>query len=91
MAISTYWGTFDPETDYTLTVSPDLTDLWGSSLGRSLHALHFRTGATQSFCPIPVQCRFHFPNHQAYRSLLVQVTNISSHPLSVGTLIDTTT
>ncbi|MDH5506398.1 MAG: Ig-like domain-containing protein [Anaerolineae bacterium] len=36
-------GNFEPETDYTLILRPDLPDLWGGTLGEK-YVLPFRTG-----------------------------------------------
>jgi len=79
-----YWGNFDPETSYTLTVSPDLTDLWGSRLGRT-YTLHFRTAALDPIVQFPYSTDTTFLTTQD-TGLLGQVTNVSSLPLSIGTL-----
>ncbi len=78
------WGTFEPETDYTLTVSPDLTDLWGSRLGRA-YTLHFSTGPLDPFAQFPYNPDSAFLTTQD-KGLILQVTNLSSIPLSIGTL-----
>ncbi len=78
------WGTFDPATDYTLTVSPDLTDLWGSRLGKT-YTLHFRTADFDPAVSFPYSVDTAFlTNHD--QGLLGQVTNVSSLPISVGSL-----
>jgi len=78
------YGGFDPEVNYTLTVSPELTDLWGSSLGQAFK-LHFRTG------PLNPSVQFPYTGDSTFLTtedtgVLARVTNISSIPLSVGTM-----
>ena len=51
--VLSFYGSFDPATDYTLTVSPDLTDLWGSRLGQA-YTLHFRTAPLRGFGAVPL-------------------------------------
>ncbi len=78
------WGTFEPETNYTLVVSPDLTDLWGSKLGKP-YTLHFSTAALDPAVTFTYSTDSVFlTTHDT--GLLVQVTNVSSLPISVGTL-----
>ena len=79
-----FYGNFEPDTNYTLTVSPDLTDLWGSRLGRA-YTLHFRSGPLQPSVQFPYDTGSTFLTTQD-TGLLAQVTNVSSIPLSVGTM-----
>jgi len=78
------YSSFDPEVNYTLTVSPELTDLWGSSLGQTFK-LHFRTGALNPSVQFPYTADTTFVTTKD-TGVLAQVTNISSIPLSVGTM-----
>jgi uncharacterized protein YfaS (alpha-2-macroglobulin family) len=78
------YGSFDAETNYTLTVSPELTDLWGSRLGQT-YTLHFRTGPLDPSVQFPYNPDTTFLTTQD-TGLLAQVTNVSSIPLSVGTM-----
>lgn len=78
------WGTFDPNTNYTLTLPPDLTDLWGSRLGKAF-TLHFRTGN------LDPQVQFPYGINSAFLTdkdigILANVTNVDTLPLYVGTL-----
>ena len=84
MALS-FYGSFDPETSYTLTLSPDLADLWGSRLGQTF-TLHFRTGPLDPSVQFPYNTDSSFLTTQD-SGLLAQVTNLSSIPLSIGTLV----
>ncbi len=79
-----FYGNFEPDTNYTLTVSPDLTDLWGSRLGRA-YTLHFRSGPLQPSVQFPYDTGATFLTTQD-NGLLAQVTNVSSIPLSVGSM-----
>jgi uncharacterized protein YfaS (alpha-2-macroglobulin family) len=79
-----FYGSFDPDVDYTLTVSPDLTDLWGSRLGQA-YTLHFHTE------PLPGSVRFYYDTSTAFLTtqdtgILAQVTNLSYIPLTLGSL-----
>jgi hypothetical protein len=78
------YGSFDPEVNYTLTVSPELTDLWGSSLGQTFK-LHFRTGPLNPSVQFPYTADTTFLTTKD-TGVLAQVTNISSIPLSVGAM-----
>jgi uncharacterized protein YfaS (alpha-2-macroglobulin family) len=78
------YGSFDPEVNYTLTVSPELTDLWGSSLGQAFK-LHFRTGPLNSSVQFPYNSDTTFLTTKD-TGVLAQVTNISSIPVSIGTM-----
>ncbi len=79
-----YWGSFDPDTNYTVTVSQDLTDLWGGRLGQT-YILHFRTAALEPSVQFPYNPDTTFLTTQD-AGILAQVTNVSSIPLSIGTL-----
>ena len=83
LAVS-FYGDFDPETNYTFTVSPDLADLWGSRLGKT-YTLHFRTDPLEPSVQFPYNPDTTFLTTQD-TGLLAQVTNISAIPLSVGTM-----
>ena len=83
LAVS-FYGNFDPETNYTLTVSPDLADLWGSRLGKT-YTLHFRTDPLEPSVQFPYNPDTTFLTTQD-TGLLAQVTNLSAIPISIGTL-----
>jgi hypothetical protein len=78
-----FYGTYDPATDYTLTVSPDLTDLWGSRLGHP-YILHFHTGPLDPSVQFPYNADSSFLTTRE-NGILAQVTNLSSIPLTIGT------
>jgi uncharacterized protein YfaS (alpha-2-macroglobulin family) len=78
------WGTFDPDTNYTLTVSPDLTDPWGSRLGQP-YTLHFRTSALEPSVQFTYSTDTAFLTTQD-TGMLGQVTNVTSLPISIGSL-----
>lgn len=78
------YGNFDPDTNYTLTVSPDLTDIWGSRLGQA-YILHFRTAGLDPSVQFPYSPDSSFLTTQD-TGLLAQVTNLSSIPITLGTL-----
>jgi hypothetical protein len=76
-------GTFDPDKVYA-EVSPDLADLWGSRLGQT-YTLHFRTG------PLDPSLQFPYTSDASFitdkdNGVLAQVINLSSIPISLGTL-----
>jgi uncharacterized protein YfaS (alpha-2-macroglobulin family) len=79
-----FWGSFDPDTYYTLTVSPDLTDLWGSRLGQT-YTLHFRTGPLEPSIQFPYTSDATFLTDKD-TGILAQVTNLTAIPISIGTL-----
>jgi uncharacterized protein YfaS (alpha-2-macroglobulin family) len=83
MSLSIY-GNFDPNTNYTLTVSPDLTDLWGGRLGQT-YTLHFRTASLDPSVQFPYNPDSTFLTTRD-KGILAQVTNVSALPVSVGTL-----
>ena len=78
------WATLDPATDYTLTVSPDLSDLWGSRLGKA-YTLHFRTADYDPSVSFPYSTDTAFLTTQD-KGMIAEVTNVSSLPITVGTL-----
>jgi hypothetical protein len=79
-----FYGDYSPETSYTLTVSPELTDLWGSRLGES-YTLHFRTGPLYPSIQFPYTSDAVFLTTQD-SGVIAQVTNMTSIPISVGTM-----
>ncbi|HSB67186.1 MAG TPA: Ig-like domain-containing protein, partial [Anaerolineales bacterium] len=81
--VSLYWY-FEPDTDYTLTVSPDLTDLWGSRLGQA-YTLHFRTAPLRAGVEFPYESEFVFLTTQD-KGMMAQVTNEYDIPITVGTI-----
>ena len=83
MALMLY-GTFDPATEYTLTVSPDLTDLWGSRLGQAF-TLHFRTAPLEPAIQFPYNSDASFLTTQD-DGVMAVVTNLPDVPLSIGTM-----
>ncbi len=67
-----------------LTISPDLTDLWGSRLGET-YTLNFQTSA------LDPSVQFSYNPDSTFLTtedsgLIAQVTNLSSIPLTVGTM-----
>ena len=83
MAINLY-GTLAPDTDYTLTVSPELSDRWGSRLGQSF-TLSFRTTGLDPLVTFPYSSDITFltPDDTGPLALVTNVTNL---PLSGGTV-----
>ena len=79
-----FYGTFDPDTDYTLTVSPDLADYWGSQLGQA-YTLHFRTEPLRGSVQFPYNSDTTFLTTQD-KGILALVTNLSEIPITVGTM-----
>ncbi|NJD60831.1 MAG: hypothetical protein FIA98_15670, partial [Anaerolineae bacterium] len=77
-------GQFDPDTDYSLTVSPELTDLWGSKLGQPF-TLHFRTGSLNASVQFPYIADSAFLTTED-TGILALVTNTPSIPISIGSL-----
>lgn len=78
------YGEFDPETDYSLTVSSDLSDRWGDRLGQ-VFTLTFRTA------PLPPNLfvswySFVFFLTPQDNSFTVQATNLPLLPTSLGSL-----
>jgi uncharacterized protein YfaS (alpha-2-macroglobulin family) len=79
-----FYSTFEPNTSYTLTLSPNLTDLWGSRLGQP-YTLNFRTAS------MPASVQFAYSTDTSFLTthdagLLAQVTNISSIPIAFGNM-----
>jgi uncharacterized protein YfaS (alpha-2-macroglobulin family) len=83
MTLSLY-ATYDPDTSYTFTISPELTDLWGSRLGQT-YTLRFRTASYPASVQFPYNADTLFLTTQD-TGLLAQVINVSSIPLSAGTI-----
>jgi uncharacterized protein YfaS (alpha-2-macroglobulin family) len=83
MAFSMY-ATFDPATEYTLTISPDLTDQWGSRLGKAF-TLHFRTAPLDPTIQFPYTSDASFLTTQD-AGVMAVATNLPDVPLSMGTL-----
>jgi uncharacterized protein YfaS (alpha-2-macroglobulin family) len=83
MSISLY-ATLDPDTNYTVTVSPELTDRWGSRLGQS-YSLSFRTTGLDPLVTFPYSSDITFLTTDDTGPLAL-VTNITNLPLSGGTV-----
>jgi len=83
MAVMLY-ATFDPAAEYTITISPDLTDLWGSRLGEAF-ILNFRTAALDPSIQFPYSTDATFLTTQD-AGVMAVVTNLPDVPLSMGTL-----
>ncbi|MFZ0534039.1 MAG: Ig-like domain-containing protein [Anaerolineales bacterium] len=79
-----FYGNYDPDTNYIVTVSPDLTDLWGSRLGQA-YTVHFRTASLDPILQFPYNPDSSFLTTQD-KGILAQVTNLSSIPITMGTL-----
>ena len=77
-------GDFLPSTDYTLTISPDLTDAWGGTMGDE-YSLNFHTAPLQSGLLVTTGSDVLFLTPQD-ASFPVQATNISTVPLTTGSL-----
>lgn len=77
-------GDFTPRTDYTLTVSADLPDPWGGSLGQP-YVLNFRSAPLDPalFINLYSEVLFLTPGDDA---IAVQATNLSQLPLQSGRL-----
>jgi hypothetical protein len=78
------WSDFNPDTNYSLTVSPDLTDIWGSRLGEA-YTLHFRTSPLEPSLQFPYTSDATFLTHED-RGILAQVTNLNAIPISIGSM-----
>jgi uncharacterized protein YfaS (alpha-2-macroglobulin family) len=79
-----FYGSFDPAIDYTLTVSPDLADLWGSRLGQA-YTLHFHSAALDPSVQFSYNPDSSFLTTQD-TGILAQVTNVSALPITMGSL-----
>ncbi len=84
LMLLSFYGSFDPSTDYILTVSPDLTDLWGSRLGQA-YSLHFHTAPLAGTVQFPYNSSTTFLTAQD-KGFLAQVTNLSEIPITLGSL-----
>jgi uncharacterized protein YfaS (alpha-2-macroglobulin family) len=78
------YGDFTPETEYTLTISPNLPDSWSGRLGQEF-VLHFSTKPLdpQLLLPLGSEVLYLTPQDP---SLNVQVTNLSQLSLSIGSV-----
>ena len=74
----------DPDTTYTITVSGDLTDRWGSRLGEDYH-LTFRTKGLDPLLTFPYSSDITFLTAQDAGPLAL-LTNVDDLPLSGGTV-----
>jgi len=78
------YGTLDPNTSYTVTVSPELTDRWGSQMGEA-YQLSFRTTGLDPLVTFPYNADITFLTTDDVGPLAL-VTNVDSLPLSAGSL-----
>ncbi len=81
---ATLWiyGNFSPETDYTLTISPNLPDAWNGRLGQDF-TLHFRTRPLDPNLVVTYGTDVLFVRPEESR-LTVQATNLGRLSLSIG-------
>jgi alpha-2-macroglobulin len=82
------YGFFDPATDYTLTISPELSDPWGSKLGGESgqpYTLHFLTSPLEPGVVVGNGTTDQFLTTQD-RALTAQISGIRSLPVSLGPL-----
>ena len=80
----TLHGDFKPETDYTITLSPDLPDQWGGRLGEP-YILNFRNSPLPPNLFVSWFSNVHFLTPQD-NSLTAQATNLPLLPTSLGSL-----
>ena len=80
----TLYGYLDAETDYTLTVSPELTDRWGSRLGQTF-TLSFHSLGLDPLITFPYGTDFTFLTAEDVGPQAV-VTNIQRLSLAGGTV-----
>ena len=76
------YGDFDPDTEYSLSISPDLPDPWGDTLGEPF-TLWFRTTSLGPSFIIANGSDVLFLTPED-ASLPAQVTNLAQIPLSAG-------
>lgn len=80
------YGSFAPATDYVLSASPELTDLWGSSLGGEdvePYTLKFRSAPLPPGLVIGMGGFSHsLTSHD--RSLAAEITGIRDLPVAIG-------
>jgi hypothetical protein len=78
------FGDMAPETDYTITISPQLKDEWGQELGRE-YKLNFRSGPLDPtlFFSMGTDVLFLSPQD---KGLTAQAANLSSIPVSLGSV-----
>jgi uncharacterized protein YfaS (alpha-2-macroglobulin family) len=79
-----FYGTFDPNTSYTMQVSSELADQWGEQLGQPF-TLRFRTAQLDPSVQLMNFTDATFVSVQD-ESVPAQVTNISALPITLGTL-----
>jgi hypothetical protein len=75
-------GTFSPDTEYSLTISGSLTDLWGSKLGQD-YTVSFRTLPPEPNLSFPYGTDSNFLTTED-AGVLAFATNLSSVPMTVG-------
>jgi len=75
-------GILEPNTDYTLTISGEISDIWGGKLGQD-YQFNFRTSPVNPniILPVPADMIFLTPQES---SISVQAVNIPFIPLTVG-------
>jgi uncharacterized protein YfaS (alpha-2-macroglobulin family) len=78
------YGSFSPDTGYTLTVSPDLTDRWGSQLGQT-YTLYFRTTGLDPVLTFPYNAEITYLTTEDIGPIAL-VTNMPSLSLTGGTI-----
>lgn len=78
------YGRFNPDTDYTVIFSPNLSDIWNGRLGQE-YTLNFRTSPLppQLFVTAASDIFFLTPQDS---SLSVQVTNVPELSLTLGSI-----
>ena len=77
-------GFYIPESDYTLTISPELTDKWGQTLGQPVE-IQFRTAAAEPSLNIPYWGTVYFVRPDV-PALQANATNIQRADVSVAPL-----
>ena len=83
MSVSMY-GNFEPDTDYSLTISPDLTDRWGSRLEAG-YTLNFHSLGYDPLVTFPYNSDITFLTTEDVGPLAL-VTNVESLPLTGGSI-----
>lgn len=76
------YGSFESDTDYTLTISGELTDLWGSKLGQDF-MLNIRTEPPEPNLSIPYVGDANFLTTED-SGVLATATNLVNVPMTVG-------
>ena len=77
------YGTFEPETQYTLTVSPDLQDIWGQRLG-DLLTLRFSAPYAKPRLMFPYLGSDIYFTPADKPSFYIQATNIFAVDMTLG-------